>query len=284
MEEREIHDPKRQLTLEKELSAPVDLDTDADVQMPWTRDGRSWHTVNHLDHQGMPAEWDPKMLLWLVETMESLGSFAPTDWNHRTRIELKAPGNCPWFSHILTGSKDLLEVAIRVGKGRFTARELRRKLQIKDLDDRPDLPIYGQWSRIRMRAASTGWEDVRLYLRDFKDVGKTDFRAFLKTAARDYFNQLEATEAEPEAARPWKTQGQQWHLSQRSIRQRHLVRWKPPLLLAMVGRFKSIQPDLSVDWNNQTAAHIIPANRKRWLGKIVTNIGRGLSIELRAPR
>ncbi len=42
------------------LAAPIDLGED--VKMPWERDGRRWHTVDHVDHKGEPSVWDPKLL------------------------------------------------------------------------------------------------------------------------------------------------------------------------------------------------------------------------------
>lgn len=113
--------------------------------------------MDHLDRNGVAVGWNSQVLTWLVETMESLGSFAPMDWNHRTRIEIKAPGSKPWFCHILTGGKDLLEVAIRVPEGTFNTAQLRRELKIKTLDERSDLPIYGQWNRVRGRTLTDGW-------------------------------------------------------------------------------------------------------------------------------
>ena len=107
------------------------------------------------------------MLIWLVETMTSLGPFAPIDWNHRTRIELTGKSGTPWFCHILTGGKDLFEVAIRVPESAISVTKVRSSLKIKTLDERTDLPIYGQWDRVRRRTIAGGWEDWRLYLRDF---------------------------------------------------------------------------------------------------------------------
>ncbi|MCH7886126.1 MAG: excinuclease ABC subunit A, partial [Planctomycetes bacterium] len=256
---------------------------DESIGLPWERDGQTWHTLNHVDRKGTQIEWDAAVLVWIVETIESLGQFAKTHWNHRTRIEIKAPGQQPWFCHILTGGKDLLEVALRVSRGTFRQAGLVNKLSIKTLDERTDLPIYGQWSRARLRSCSAGWEEVRLYLRDFKDVAKGRFRAFLKTAVGGYFAELERAEAQPDRAQPWKSDGRQWHLSQKSIHGRHVIRWKQDLLLAMVGRFKAMDPQLEVSWESKTAVRFFLSNGKRLVGKIVTNMGRGLRVELRAP-
>ena len=281
VEERPLQRDARPGDADQVLTGPVDLGEA--VQMPWEQDGHTWHTVDHLDSKGVPVGWDSRMLLWLVETMESLGSFAPTDWNHRTRIEIKAPGSEPWFSHLLTGGGDLLEVAIRVPEVTLNGAKLLRTLSIKTLDERSDLPIYGQWDRVRRRTLTGGWEEWRLYLRDFKDVPKTAFRGFLKAAAAAYFRQVAETKINPTLARPWTVDGREWHLSQRSISARHLIRWKPTVLLALVGRFKSMQPNLEVVWEGKTAVQLFVPGEPRYAAKIVTNIGRGLRVELRAP-
>ncbi|MGD2111689.1 MAG: hypothetical protein PVI86_20120, partial [Phycisphaerae bacterium] len=254
-----------------------------DVKMPWERDGRAWHTVDHRDRSGDPAEWDPRILTWLVDTMVALGPFAAPDWNHRTRIEITAKASTPWFCHILTGGKDLLEVAIRVPESTFTSTGLHSKLRIKTLDERKDLPIYGQWDRIRHRALTGGWEEWRLHLRDAKDVSKAAFRAFLRSAVATYFKQLEAAECDPESAQPWKTDGEAWHLSQKSISKRHTIRWTPSVLVALIGRFKSMQPDLRVDWAGKSSIQLFVPGRASPVGRITTSMPRALRVELRVP-
>jgi len=216
--------------------------------------------------------------------MESMGGCAPTDWNHRTRIELKAEITPLWFCHILTGFQELLEVAIRVPSGTFHEPKLRAVLNIQTLDDREDLPIYGQWSRLRMRPLATGWDDIRLSLRDFKDIQKGPFRVFLKTATGAYSRKVSELQQQPMKQWPWKLEGRDWHLSQKAMSQRHTPKWKPPLLLTLIGRLKSIQPDLELDWGGKTAVLLNTPNQDVCRGKIVTNMGRGLRIELRAPQ
>jgi excinuclease ABC subunit A len=270
------------------VAAPPEV-SDEDLQMPWEKDGKRWHTVNPTDANGAPVEWDPQVLLWLVATIDSLGGFAPADWNHRTRIEITAARNQPWFCHILTRGKDLLEVALRVPRRTFVQAELRATLKIKTLDQRTDLPIYGRAERVRIRpvhgatGAETAWDEVRLSLRDFHDVNKAAFRSFLKRAAEAYRERVEKLAADPERGRPWETDGKAWHLSQKSIHRGHAVEWKPDLLLAVIGRLKSIQPDLELDWGSRTAVRFQVPGEPRFAGRIVTNMGEGLRIELRAP-
>ena len=215
--------------------------------------------------------------------MESLGGCAPTDWNHRTRIEIKAEITPLWFCHILTGFQELLEVAIRAPTGTFYEPKLRAMLNIQSLDERGELPVYGQWSRVRIRSLATGWDDIRLSLRDFKDIQKSAFRAFLKAAVGAYSRKVSEIQQQPEQ-QPWKSDGQEWHLSQKAMSPRQKPKWKPPLLLTLIGRFKSFQPDLVLDWGGKTAVMLRSPGLQAYAGKIVTNMGRGLRIELRAPK
>ena len=253
-----------------------------DIRMPWDVDGERWHTQEHVGRDGTAVNWDGGTLLWVVRTIESLGGFEETDWRNRTRIEIKAPGAVPWFCHILTGGRDLFDLSLRVGQGAFSQASLLSRLGITTLDERGDLPIYGRWSRVVVRRHGGGWDEIKLYLRDDKDVAKTAFKAFLKEAAEAYVAKLKRVSGDPSSAKPWETNGQEWHLSQKSIRRRRGIQWVPALLLAMVGRFKMFAPDLEFDWTGQTSVAFGRRGEKP-LGKIVTNIGSGLRVEIRTP-
>ena len=80
-----------------------------------------------------------------------------------------------------------LDLSFRVPVGTFTAADLIRKLGIKPLDARDDLPIYSGAQRVHVRNAGSGWSDVRIQLHDMKDIAKTAFGSFLKKAAAAYF-------------------------------------------------------------------------------------------------
>jgi len=255
--------------------------------MPWETNGKTWHTQRKVDSNGHPIGWDVGLLSWIVESIEAVGDFLPTDWNHHTRIEITAEKSGPWFCHMLTGFKDLLEVAIRVPQGTFNQASLQKSLGIKTLDERGDLPIYGQWSRVqvqRLTGIAGGWDNIRLSLRDFKDLNKSAFRAFLRTAAAAYFKHCKRVEERPELAEPWKADGEAWHLSQKSMSARQIPQWSPTLLMTVIGQFKKLQKNLELDWNSKTAVALNVPGEGSPVGKIVTNMGRGLRLELRAPQ
>jgi hypothetical protein len=166
----------------------------------------------------------------------------------------------------------------------FDEQLLRKQLKIKTLDERTDLPIYGQSPRVRTRTTQNGWQEVRLLLRDFKDVDKAAFRKFLSAAANSYARALETFSEKKEEGLPWETDGQSWHLSQKNVGKPHLLRWKPATLMAMVGRFKKIEPKIDVDWSGKVLIRLFAPGMECPAARIVTNLPQGIRVELTAPR
>jgi len=284
--ERIRHDLEEERTAQRELRGAVSLDQTSEVEtkMPWQIDGKRWHTVNHRDRRGKPVRWDPKALEWFVGAVERIDGFAAADWNDRARVEIKAPGaRNLWFVHILTGGRDLLEISVRVPARHFDNKSVVRRLKIKTLDERTDLPIYGQWARVRLRASGREHDDIRIHLRDFKDINKTAFKSFLADAADTYLHMVRQLHEDPVHGQPWKTNGRKWHLSQQSIHVKHEVKWDSALLLKLIGRISKIAPEFEFDWNGKVAVGIRLNGQKQSVGKIVTNMGAGLRCELRVP-
>jgi excinuclease ABC subunit A len=284
--ERPVYDLAAHVRAEIDMQKPVRLEEgDVSTRMPWQRDGRQWHTVLRTDHCGRPVQWDPQLLIWWVETIEKIGGFAPADWNDRAHVEIKAPGSkTQWFMHALTGARWLLQVYVRVPIGTFHERKLIDQLAVKTLDERTDLPIYGQGSRVVLRKSSRSFEDVRLHLHDFKDVDKAAFESFLRQAAQAYFQMVERTQSAPDKGEPWKTDGRQWHLSQRGITKQYDVLWKPTALVELLGRFNKLVPDIETIWTGKVAIALRTAGQGRPFGSIVTNQRWGLRVELKVPR
>jgi excinuclease ABC subunit A len=285
--ERSVYDLAAHVTAEIDLNRPVRVDDEeaAAARMPWQTDGRRWHTVNHVDRRGQATRWDPQLLIWWVETIEKLDGFAAADWNDRACVEIKAPGTkTQWFTHVLTGGRWLLEITVRVPPGTFNENKLIEQLGVATLDERTDLPVYGQWSRVFIRKAGRGFEDVRLYLHDFKDVKKPALTAFLRKAAQAYFGMVQRTQEAPDKGEPWKTDGKQWHLTQRGLTKRYDVLWKPTVLVELLGRINKMSPGVETIWSAKVAIKLRRAGSAKPFGTIVTNQRWGLRVELKVPR
>ncbi len=312
---------KRQATIAGKLEL---ASAETEVKLPWEKNGRRWHTQQCLASGGERPRWEPDALLWLVNQIEETANktlrkgaagfdprersktqraagFSPrdsssakrpserdsfvTDWNHRSRVELRGPGSKPaaWFCHILTRGPWLLECTFRVARRSFDARTLADELGLKTLDEREDLPIYGQWRRVKRRVRRE-FDDIRIMIHDLAEINTPAFRRFLKSAVGGYLKTIGQWQDDPELAEPWKVDGRTWHISQKAIAPNRRKMWKPSLLVELVGRLNKLVPDLKLDWNHKTAVVLKhPAMDKPW-GKIVTANRYGLRVELRAQR
>lgn len=286
IEHRDVFTLDEQAKVEKELRRPMKLaKTDAQSKMPWETDGKRWHTVNKVDRNGKPVGWNATVLEWVVETIESVAEFAPTDWNDRARVEIRAPKTQPaqWFFHARTGGRDLIDISIRVPKRVFDNKTVVKQLKVKTLDKREDLPIYGREPRVKLRAAGQEHDDVRILLRDFVDIDKKAFTSFFTDAASAYMQLVTESHEDPIKGQPWKADGRKWHLSQKSINAHHTIKWKPNLILEFLGRINKIDPTIEPNWNGKVGIGLKRKGQPAF-GKIVTNMGEGLRLDLFVKR
>ncbi|HVP10393.1 MAG TPA: excinuclease ABC subunit A, partial [Phycisphaerae bacterium] len=293
--EREVFDPKKAAaaTMDRAFVEAVEAARRAsDVKLPWERDGRRWHTELRRSREGKPVEWESRALTNLVSEIERIGGddLLPTDWNDRARVEIvaKAPEGLaqsavPWLCHFLTGGRWLLDLLIRVPAGTFDQRELAARLDLKTLDDRDDIEAYGQTPRVHIRPAPNGMDQIRITIHDRKEIATPAFRAFLDKAVKAYLSHVRTMAADAESAEPWKTDGKVWHLSQRAIQPGEAKEWKSMTLTALLGLINRAVPGVQVEWDRKVFVDLkLPDGRR--LGKVITNKGDALRVDLHVPR
>jgi len=158
-----------------------------EVKMPWLVDGRKWHLEQRTDRQGRQTRWEPAALEYVIDLVQSAGTFAETNWSNRASIEITAEDAPTWFLHALTGGEWLLELYFRVPPGTFDAAKLNRQIGLKTLDEREDLETYGNWPRVDVRIRADGFDAVVVYPHDKAEIDTPAFRKFVAAAARAYF-------------------------------------------------------------------------------------------------
>ncbi len=264
------------------VSETIDIKTDA--AMPWERNGKAWHTRDRTDRQGRKIEWEGAALEWLADQIQKSGAFGETDWNNPSRVEIAVPkSGTHWFLHARTGSRWLLDVSLRVPTGTFHADTLNRQLALRTLDERDDLPIYGDEPRVRIRPAWSHAEDVRIHIHDLGEIKTPAFRRFIKQAVAAHLSMLARREQAPEKAEPWKKDGRKWHLSQQSINPRKPRLWSPTTLLEVIGRMQKLNPELHIDWTGKVTIGLCIGGPSKRIGRVVTNRSEGLRVDVYVP-
>ncbi len=278
-EERETYSLEAAAERQALIGGRLKVENAEEVALPWEKDGRLWHTTQCLSQEGTRPQWDPEALAFIVDQAEEVGKLLPADWKHRSRIELRAKkGKAPWFCHILTRGHWLLECTFRIPKRRFDPRALLEQLDLKVLDEREDLPIYGPWSRVRRRVRRDH-DDITIWVHDLAEIDTPAFKRFVKQAVSAHCELVKLT-TDPETAEPWKKNGRAWHMGQKAIPNLRTRYWKPKALVELVGRLNKIMPKVEIDWNNKTAVSLRHPLMKRAWGKISTASRHGLRVEI----
>ena len=274
--------------LQRASETPLELWGEEAERMPWERDGRRWHLEMRPSRNGEPVKWKSDVLEFIVEQVEKLGGdrFAPTDWNDRACVEIRAAGGAKsrtggaaWFMHALTGGQWLLDVSFRVPRGTFDAADLIRRLKLRTLDDRNDLPVYSGEPRLYVRSVAGDMENVRVQLHDLPETDTPAMRRLIAQAVQAYFkNVTPAAPGKGAAAEPWRADGRAWHLGQKTLPPGREVQWKPGTLIDLLGRLGRTLPGLSVDWGHRSRLEL--SLQGRMIGWLRTNSLHGLQLEL----
>jgi len=175
-------------------------DVGKQVRNPWQVDGRKWHLEQRTSRNETPKHWEPAALEFVVALIEAEGrrqcsagadsAFAPADWSNRASVEITTPGAEHWFLHALTGGEWLLELYFLVPAGSFKQYELNAALRLKTLDEREDIPTYGDWDRVDVRSRRGGLDAVVVYAHDQAEIDTSAFRKFVRAAVKAYLTDI----------------------------------------------------------------------------------------------
>jgi excinuclease ABC subunit A len=283
-EHREVFDPNK---VAEEVAKDVNLDDVGDARMPWEIDGRKWHTRDRVGHRGERVRWEGTALDWLIDEIEKLGKgkLSPTDYNHRSRIEMKLPGSqTPWFVHFRTGGTWLLDATFRVPTRAFSAPEVRRLVPLKKLDDCEDLPIYGREPRVNVRSSGRLTEDIRILVNNKKEIATPECREFIKRAFKAYQRLVRKMADDVVTRQPWKVNGKSWHVSQQMLARKNGIQWRGTLIVEFLGRLKKIEPKLQEDWKRKVMVAVDHPEVDGYWCRLVTNHAQAMRVSIRTRR
>ncbi len=206
--------------LETERDGDLEItEVGREAQMPWQANGRRWHTQDRVGRTGQPCRWDGRILEQLVDKIQELGDFGPTNWNERSVVEIcsdrKADG---WFFHALTGEEWLLKLKFRVAKNTFRREALITELDLKPLNELADLPVYGHEPRVKCKNLRGPWQEIQLQVHSLDEVDRPGFWKFVAKAVAGFEKFSTRVRQNPEDVMPWKVLGQKWHFCARDSR------------------------------------------------------------------
>ncbi|MEX0702115.1 MAG: hypothetical protein WD069_08465 [Planctomycetales bacterium] len=251
---REVFDAK---AVARKRAGDLDLrQVGRDAKMPWQIDGRRWHTVDRVAHNGRPCRWEGEALAWLIDRLEEDDRLAAPDWSERAVVEVKGSDKQgSWFLHALTGDEWLLTLRFRVKKGTFDEAALARRLGLKAIDDLDQLPVYGRADRVRVKNLKGPYQEVTITVHWLEEIDTPEYCAFLKEAIAGFIAQSERAPLDLAGLTPWKVLGRKWHLSRKGFPSGKRVLWEAEALDALFDLLQEKFGDAAIDWGNKQVVH-----------------------------
>ncbi|MCC6123534.1 MAG: excinuclease ABC subunit UvrA [Pirellulales bacterium] len=249
---------------------PQDLDVTEvgkDARMPWEVNGRQWHCVDRVGRTGNPCRWDGRILGEIIDRIQDRPElFGETDWNTRTIVEIRARKKSEgWFFHAITGEEWLLKMKFRTGRNTFKQEELVRKLDLKPLNDMPDLPLYGTEPRVKCRNLSGPWQEIELRVHDFREIDRPEFWTFLDAAIAGFGRFAQKVQFQSDILQPWKQLGEKWHYSRKGFPIGRKIYWDEKVLPKLIELLQKIAPDGKIVWENkQVVPILVPEQKETW--------------------
>jgi excinuclease ABC subunit A len=282
--ERKIFDFAAELS-----DKPEDLDiteVGKDARMPWEINGRQWHCVDRVGRTGNPCRWDGRILAEIIDRIQDHSDlFSETDWNTRTIVEIRAPKKSDgWFFHAITGEEWLLKMKFRTGRNTFKQDELVRKLDLKPLNDMPDLPLYGTEPRVKCRNLTGPWQEIELRVHSYQEIDRPEFWEFLDGVIAGFSRFAEKVQIKTDILQPWKQLGEKWHYSRKGFHIGRKIYWDENLLPELIKMLQKTAPDGKIVWENKQVVPIFVPDQKEAWAAVQTKKHDALYLYLTGPK
>ena len=281
--ERPVFDPQ---VMEEKQDGDLEIqEVGKETSMPWEADGRNWHTESRVGRKGESCRWNGKILAKVVDRIQQLGSFSPTNWNSRTVVEIAAEKKSTgWFFHAITGETWLLKMKFRVARGTFQRQELTEKIALKTLNQMEALPVYGNNPRVKVKTIRGPWQEVQIQAYSWEEINTDHFWEFLEEAVRGFEKITQRTDKDPQQWMPWKKLGQKWHFLRKGFSPGKSVLWKIEVLEELFEMLTETTSRGQFLWNSQSRVHLFEQGGRDPWATVLTKRCEDVVLLLRGPK
>lgn len=281
----------------KPQEGDIELDqVGRDSLLPWQTDGKKWHTADSVDSSGKPVQWQRSMLEKVVERVEAVEGFSPTNWENRAivevRGEIKSRG---WFMQAVTSDAWLLHLKFRVPRRTFTKTELMAIVKLAPVSELENVQQYGTEPRVKAKADGTSMElELRPHTLDEIDTEK--FWKWLEDAAFAFLGKTRTPPPPPPGEEPsdevggpkkhmpWKVLKQRWHSLRKGFPPGADIVWPAETLSVFIQAIHQSAGGGRWRWDEQTTArYMLPGQKQPWI-ILHTKRPEGLVAVLNGPK
>jgi excinuclease ABC subunit A len=292
-----------------------------EARMPWEVDGRHWHTVDRVGRSGSPCRWDGRILAEVVDRIQQRGEkgvggplpptsaarrcppatnfrsasgfaekvpdpfLAETDWNSRSVVEICAAKKSEgWFFHAITGEEWLLKMKFRTARNTFKREELIEQLQLKPLNDMPELPLYGTEPRVRCKNLRGPWQEVELRVHRYAEIDRGEFWDFVDRAVAGFGTFTQRVQENSDILQPWKQLGRKWHFARKGFPLGKKIDWDVEVLEDLVELLAETAPQGQFLWNNKQVVPVYAPERHEPWAAVQTKKLDAVYLHLMGPK
>jgi len=153
----------------------------------------------------------------------------------------------------------------RTARNTFKQDVLVRQLDLKPLNDMPELPVYGTEPRVRCRNMRGPWQEIELRVYSFAEIDRPEFWNFLQQAIEGFARLTQRAETHGDVLRPWKQLGRAWHLSRRGFPPGKTARWPTEVLEKLFDLLAQVAPQAQFAWDNKVLVPLsLPGRQQPW--------------------
>jgi excinuclease ABC subunit A len=276
--------------LSKSEEGDIELDQiGRDTLLPWQSDGKRWHTRDSVDRAGGPIRWDRQIMIKLIERIEAIDGFAPTNWDNRSIVEVCGPVKSRgWFLHAITAETWLLKLKFRIPRRTFTKAQLESIVDLKTLNELSNVEQYGNEPRIRAKAAGA-WMELEIRPHTLDEIDTAKFWQWLTDASTVFLGKTSpvaasSEELEPKDQKPWKILKQRWHSLRKGFPPGRTVVWPAETLSVFIQAVHQAAGGGRWRWDEATnARYVLPGHKEPWI-TLHTKRPEGLIAVLNGPR
>ena len=185
----------------------------------------------------------------------------------------------------------------RTAKKTFQRDELMVDLDLKPLNDIPEIEAYGRASRVKCKNLRGPWQEVQISAYSWEEIDTPAFWSSSKSRRR--LSQItDRVQQSPEDVMPWKVLGRKWHLARKGFPPGKKPAWSLEVLEELLEQLSEITTTTTSGepasagggitggqflWNNQQVINlIVPEQREPW-AVIYTKRLAGVDLQLNGP-
>ena len=153
----------------------------------------------------------------------------------------------------------------RTARNTFSRDELVRRLDLKPLNDMPELPLYGTEPRVKVRGLRGPWQEIELRVHSYSEIDRPEFWEFVDQAVGGFGKYAKEAQEKTDILQPWKQLGRKWHFARRGFPLGGKVQWEMEVLEELVELLNETAPYGQLLWNNKQVVPLyVPQQREPW--------------------